>query len=224
MPNSFTVVENTRNSPFDAVCRFKVSRNKGVRTTINHSTGFLIGEKHILTAAHNFAKFGWWRAGSYVVGATARFGAKEDFEVLNVPDFFRNMTYKYPGRYRRNNWPFDYCLITMNNPISDIRPFQLISGDDPPVKKGDKIMTAGYPNASTKMLKAEGEVTDIVGSVVMYDIDTETGLSGGPVWTTTERGERRVIGVHVKGEGSHGGARLIESDVRKNLRRWGHEA
>ena len=224
MTNPFPNVENTSIDPYRAICRFEVRRNKIFNSPTNRSTGFLIGKRHILTAAHNYAKYGWWRAGSYVVGATARFGAHGGYEVLDVQNFYQNMNFRYSNNYGRNKFDLDYCLITLKSDVEGIAPFKLIEDDDEGFKERELVYSAGYSEGSAYMREDNGEITNIGKHIVSYNMDTEPGLSGGPVWIKGEDGLPRIVGVHVRGNGPRGGAKIITARVREQLLDWGWQA
>lgn len=221
MPEPFPRVTETSVDPFRAICRFRVRRNKFFLSSGPISTGFLIGKHHILTAAHNYARFGWWPFGSKVTGATARFGAHGDVEVHEIRAFYRNMRTRYPSKYGAHKYYHDYCLITLSSEMKNITPLQLAKGDNLNIKVGQQVWSAGYQEGSDYMRSDTGKITKIENSLVTYDMDTEGGLSGAPVWIMDDEGMRHVIGIHVRGMGPIGSAKLISPKVHKELIDWG---
>ncbi len=219
------IVPDTLVPPFTGVCRFFVTRLRGgVFKKEFTSSGFLIGNRHLLTAAHNFATFKKFGVKSKVINATCRLGAHEEERFFEISDFYRPKEISIPKRYRAKRFRYDYCLITLKQQLDFDSPFELIDLAAAEVEIGDEVLIAGYPNGSKLMYWGRGKVLESSNHLLTYDIDTQTGNSGGPVWVKKSDGRYIFVGVHVmKGllGAQTGTARVVNSEMLESLRDWG---
>lgn len=217
-------VQDYQEGPFNSTCRLIVTRRRArVQSKDFTSTGLLLGNKHILTAAHNFATFRFLGIPSRAVYATCRIAGHGNEEILDIADFWRPASVDIPRRYRKYVYRYDYCLLTLKNELNISSDFELPEMGAMNLAVDDEVFVAGYPDGSKLMQWGKGRVTNISDHLFTYDVDTETGNSGGPVWRKTPEGKFQLVGVHVSAarDSSRGQARLVNDELLTALNGWG---
>jgi hypothetical protein len=122
------------------------------------------------------------------------------------------------GWYRFN---LDYSRLLLGETAPYRPAFRLPNAGEMVLRKDQVIHVAGYASESddhgNRLFHAQGVITHIDHpDVFHYNVDTEGGMSGGPVWIVTDNDEYVVIGVHV-GEGM---ARRVNQALLDELQSW----
>jgi V8-like Glu-specific endopeptidase len=198
--------------PLDGVCHLFVTRRKGlVLTTYNNSSGAILDGRHVLTAAHNVhsTRLSEVRSIEVSVGRTRVDGAA----TVRVVD------QRVASQYGWRKFAHDYAVLRLAAPVAVPEPFGLPSASLEPAVS--QVRIAGYPGASggerdgKHMFAATGpgrRAPD--GPFLDYDIDTETGNSGGPVWIEQDGTHPVIVGVHVTElQGTSGRARYCDPEM-----------
>lgn len=216
-------------APFSSICQFVVDRRWVLLPRPNKiSTGFLISSDHLLTAGHNF----YSPRTNRVIARKTRCGLHQAQSVWEPEDDFHRSQLRVARKYR---WDFahDYALSRVGSHAPFAAAFRLPRGDEAALRLDDTttIHVAGYaaerendPHNGKVLYYATGRILHSDDPRrIYYGIETEGGMSGGPVWI--ERGgEYIVIGIHVGGavvDGrSRGFARRLDADALTEIQSW----
>jgi V8-like Glu-specific endopeptidase len=220
-------VENTSDIPFSVVCQLEVQR-KSIKTlwlwkSKHQSTGFFITPNTIMTNAHNVYSNFFTR----VTDININPGRNLDFIALDPKTIVGRKqvknTVKIPKEYsfyqvssRRVN--HDYAIIQLANysTFNNIA-FELAKVDSL-VSVNDNVIILGYPGetkSGKEQYLAEGKLTSINDKTIEYNISTETGNSGSPVYVFSN-GIYYVIGVHA----FPNQATKINREVIEKIKAW----
>jgi glutamyl endopeptidase len=226
------MVTDTSTTPWRCICHLEVEYETG---PVGFGTGFLIGPKAVITAAHVIYS-GKRKARRIRVipgrnGSSAPYGYfVTDFADCKVPDAWRKSAEK-----QEIDATADYAMI----PIPDIyetekKPTAERLGyfglkcftDDDARTKSEMLFVnnAGYPYEADKAYGTlwynAGRVKEMKRSFIEYMVDTEGGQSGSPVYFyDDEKKQRYVIAIHTTGDFVNRGLRITQ-DVFKTIRRW----
>jgi V8-like Glu-specific endopeptidase len=182
-------------------------------------SGCLIGKNIVLTAAHNFidpsgrrevAAIEFWLGVQYDAKTKAATAARK------IPA----VSIHYPQQYKDNQSSTeDYGLIFLRDCVDGVSFLPETS-----LKVGQICNVTGFPyDKGMKMMTCEGKVTDIKDDIASYDIDSECGQSGCPLWVERD-GQYFVKGVHVRGpEGMFNEATLITDSRLEKIEEWKKE-
>lgn len=201
------------------VVHLYVRRRRGLlMQTENNSTGVVIEGQYVLTAAHNVYTTFLSKVKSISVSIGK--ASVDGRDTMSV----------YHSRVARGyDWKMfkrDFAVLKLPQPVATAKPFKLVavaSADD----VAGQLHLAGYPGASggerngKNLFTGTGTATYSAGSEILdYDVDTETGNSGGPVWIADAEGNPRAVGAHVTElHGNHGRARLANQDMVDEVHR-----
>ena len=180
------VNENSSNI-LRATCHLAITYEKG----LGACTGFFVGPRKIVTAAH--CLYERYNGFGHAVKVIARPGLHRDCSGDIVPPFLGDFGDKVivPDDWIENgNYESDYGLITLasdelfnkaNEPF-----FTLLDADDDFLEKYSSFNCYGYPDLAPFpnqcFYRDEGEPITIVTRHILYSkIDTSQGNSGGPL-------------------------------------------
>ncbi len=198
-------------------------------------TGVLIGQQWILTAAHNLYALD---LGKLARNVTARVGvagrdskATESVVWAGVDPRYPNIQRSDPARYhvdyglarlsstRLHDWSGDVFDIHRMTPLSDAelrRSLLNIAGYPDPERKGARSLVLKTGNGQP--------LQDLLSPTrFAYQIDTEIGQSGAPVFRYDASSKSVVIaGIHVGGFGSRhfNLACRFSADMKRQVRHW----
>ncbi len=191
-------VGDTGAFPWAAIGRVTVTAETGVA----RGTGFLVGDRHLLTAGHvvhdaGFGGDGW--ADALVLapgldGAVAPFGRAEAVALRADPAWIAEAD---PGA--------DWALVTLDRSLgAALGAFPLFAAEGVDHFDGAPVTLAGYPGdlGGDALYAAAGTVAEGTPDRLFYagTLDTAGGMSGAPLWQGfSGTGERVAIGVHAAG-------------------------
>ncbi|HEX8693163.1 MAG TPA: trypsin-like peptidase domain-containing protein [Longimicrobium sp.] len=214
-------------APYESVCRSMVYRKYVFVFGASYvSSGALLEDDMLLTAGHNYASphapFSVVRDRSVECGPGVAMESSPWWRVEG--GFDRGDQVRHPAGFSAFDWARDYALVALGVRASRSSSFRLPRPGEILVAKDDTIFIAGYPAEDPKtgsiLYHGRAKVTEVSESVIVYDLNTEKGLSGAPVWVE-RNGEFVLVGVHV-GEGKQGEAkahRLTDASLQ-NLAAW----
>jgi V8-like Glu-specific endopeptidase len=211
-----TVVgDSVRHPPYSSVCHIEITRQRKFRRDAHTiSTGFLIGDRFLLTAAHNVFSPDYNRAFLDAV----RCGWHDGKAQFEVTDSFTLDQIRVAAAYR---WKFghDYAMLRLPRHAPDVAAFRIPAAGEVAVYENDAIHIAGYPGGG------KGGKTMYRGSTTTFDLseppfiyygfETETGSSGSPIYVRRAN-DYVVAGVHV----GNGLARRIDRAAADEIRSW----
>ncbi len=124
----------------------------------------------------------------------------------------------YPEHFDYGTFGLDFAVVNVCGP--ERSAFRLPTADESEslVHVGTEIFAAGYAaetNDGGILFHAKGTIKTVEPAEFQYELDTEKGMSGGPVWTNVGS-EHVVIGVHVK----EGGAKRLAKDALADIAKW----
>lgn len=203
---SCDVVTDTTNHPFASVAFLQI--NIGALGS-KRGTGFFIADRLLLTAAHC---------------VHSRFGAVTSIDLfpgLNGPSGPSITTTRFK--------PFDSYLIDPTDPANDFGAIFVPPGSST-VRFGfnfipDNFLRTlplhlqGYPLGFTQQMFCTGPLKAISGALFSYNMPTNEGESGGPVWpdhATTAV----AAGIHIGEMSGIPVARRIDQTVLQQIAAW----
>ena len=206
--------------PFANICRFETIRQEGHKKVVYHSTGFLIGSTHALTAAHNFAD----TENDPVVDGSTRCGQFQNYSVWDPDGRLVPGSYYVAPAYK--DFKQDYAFVQFSSRSPQSESFRLPRGEEAFPVPGTRIHVAGYAQGGTVMYHSVGVVMSSGDSTAIHHTAvTHRGMSGGPVWIENDADEVIVIGVHSGALGSFWNpgptsARRLDEHALAQIRQW----
>ncbi len=169
--------------PWAAICHVRISDGLDVLST---GTGWLAGERTVVTAAHVVRPF----LGTRGTDVTAIFPSGG--RTSRAIDILVHPTYS-PDRSRTLD-PFDVAVLRMSEPSGN--PLQC---DRPPATQG-LVEIAGFPaTVEQQFVTQTGPMVCPAADVLLHQVDTSEGHSGAPVVLRTGSTDGVVIAIHVYG-------------------------
>ncbi len=218
-------VGDTTVIPWAAIGRVSVTTEAGGVS----GTGFLVGERHLLTAGHvvhdaGFGGDGWAETLTLTLGldgAVEPFGRAEAVAFRADPDWVASAD---PAA--------DWALVTLDRSLgAALGAFPLFAAEGVDLFDGTPVTLAGYPGdlGGDALYAAAGPVAEGTPDQLLYagSLDTAGGMSGAPVWQTFPgTGERLAIGIHASGAvdpdaaGATNAATRLTSERRDLIEEW----
>ncbi|HZK04759.1 MAG TPA: trypsin-like peptidase domain-containing protein [Actinomycetaceae bacterium] len=262
-PDGRTRIVDTTLVPWRWVCHLDITYlDPGERYAEKKQagTGVLIGPRHVLTAAHNLLSDDGRLKTQSIRVTPGRNGSRKPFGTIDAASWKTHPRWVQKGKSNRD---FDYALITLDDSIgtrkfSALQNRPLGYWSDPKWGAGSAlgglavaqldgitVNVAGYAGDKPAGTLWSGKgtakrATEVAGGklrnrerVVMHDVDTGKGQSGGPMWVWySKSGRRNLVGVHVapaevlavdasgNTRRTHNLAVRISDDVIKQLNAW----
>jgi len=214
-------VQNTLQKPFRWVCQILAQSNRVLNGQRAAGSGFVIGERTILTAAHNLFVLGH-RANRFEISLAAN-GIRSS---APLGQYICTQAVHHP-LYQSSQSRFDLAVIHLDQPLRrDLLPVPArygtlpIVGIDSSVIHGISGWVVGYPkkypdHEASSLPRPENGVQayqyycesdlryDHAKQVISYELDTGGGQSGSPLVTVHQGPDGRsrsvAIGIHVEG-------------------------
>lgn len=170
-------VKNTKQYPYCAIANMKVT---GTCKCKWECTGFMVGKKWLMTAAHCMvcAEHGKWAK-----NVTFYFGYQNS----------KNYLYKYTGKWTAwagtlfpNGYSAgmedDYCFVRLEKNVGDKTGWFGMSFPSEIELNGSRYTVAGYRSNALKY--SRGTAAALSGKLMTYTADDKPGNSGGPIFTS----------------------------------------
>jgi V8-like Glu-specific endopeptidase len=147
-PDNRERIGQTIQAPWSAVGL--VSAHFPTAGYIAESTGFVIGDRYVVTAAHAvYDKANGGGVASKVIYQPARNASQLPFRTSTVS------TWKYPTEYPAAGRLYDYCLLTLAEPLPrEVLHYRLTVASDSELTSGE-FQIAGYPDDVGKRKAAQ---------------------------------------------------------------------
>ena len=203
--------------PIPSINQLRIGR---ARTCRRLSSGSLVGDRHILTASHNFRKvttnllkkYRFWPALNTDID---RFSDEKDYLATVPPELkpieidtakVHPLNASWESEFLDAPWVTacqDLCVAELKETVpkkilNKVKPgFRVADFDNLVINKGMKVHVAGYATRLRgKLWYSTGEVHGVGTGFFMYEAkDLEDGNSGGPVWVEQD-GVAIIIGIH----------------------------
>lgn len=217
VPNAF--IERNPNGSFKitdvtiagkVLCPGERFRSQPSLPAIGNCTGFLVGDRYLVTAGHCILPagivddevhpycegFSWYfdfhqddsgLANTERVPANRLYRCKRVIRAENKDELFDEANSKYPGA--------DFAVIELDRPVDpELTPLKIARR---PVKVGDEIFTIGHPLSLPAKFSGISRVVKNDPKRDYYEayLDTFSGNSGGPVFNS----RNEVVGILVGG-------------------------
>jgi V8-like Glu-specific endopeptidase len=227
------MVTDTSTTPWRCICHLEVEYETG---PVGFGTGFLIGPKAVITAAHVIFVPGKRKARRIRVipgrnGSSAPYGYfVTEFKNCKVPQAWLES-----GDKHESGAAADYAMIpipddytTEKKPTAERLGYfglKCFTDDDARTKSEMLFVNnAGYPYEADKAYGTlwynAGRVKEMKRSFIEYMVDTEGGQSGSPVYFyDDEKKQRYVIAIHTTGDFVNRGLRITQ-DVFRTIKGW----
>lgn len=203
-------VTNTLAYPFGCICHLVIRARNGNRYV---GTGWLADEQTVVTAGHNVYMHlnGGWAASIDVY--PGRNGNLRPYQARAL------RTWSTRGWTEQKSAPADYGAIRLDRKIEGVGTFGFGALTNEELKAG-MFHIVGYPGDKPSEMWGHGRrLKSVRSDVLIYDIDTVEGNSGGPVFLV-RNGDSIVVGIHNYGADSGNSATRITNDVYKKIQGW----
>jgi glutamyl endopeptidase len=192
-PDNRERIGQTIQAPWSAVGL--VSAHFPTAGYIAESTGFVIGDRYVVTAAHAvYDKANGGGVASKVIYQPARNASQLPFRTSTVS------TWKYPTEYPAAGRLYDYCLLTLAEPLPrEVLHYRLTVASDSELTSGE-FQIAGYPDdkaPENSMWSGSGKLLSAGARILRYKISTSGGQSGAAVATYIDTNTTNAVGIHV---------------------------
>lgn len=181
-------------------------------------SGVLVGPHHILTAGHNvYSPI----TKDWVKKVVVRPGLNESS--ANFGEHSATKVYTFKEWIKDQNPSFDMALITLGHSIGLETGWAGLLVDNDETLKDEAIHVTGYPGDKgfNQLWTMSHKVKKFEPERIYYEIDTNKGQSGGPIWVN--KYGPFLVGVHTHGETNlyegNSGTRLSMNKLDK-IAKW----
>ncbi len=211
-------VLDTTFAPWRLICSLKISCKDGSEYV---GTGWIAGPRLIITAGHcvyNEAYDGGWAEEITII--PGRDGSNEPFGSIAAKNF--RSTTEWVNFGDENN---DIGAIILDRDIGTEIGYFAFGAYPNTDLENQLINISGYPGSvyGEEQMHHANRISNTTKYKLYYDIDTEGGQSGSPVWIYNEDNKPVVIGIHSNGAGysnsANSGVRITHS-LAKKIAAW----
>ncbi|MCD5140497.1 MULTISPECIES: serine protease [Mammaliicoccus] len=185
-------------------------------------TGFMLDDYAVLTAAHVITSK---NKEEEIKNILVHAGYKNDTAIYGTAKVIK--TYVLSEWVKSPNIYYDMTLLILDKPLGSVTG-KLKLNDK--VKLDDYISTSGYPGEENKNIKigyqyySSGKIVKVTNNNIFYDLDTEGGQSGSPIFNEN----KEVIAIHTNGFDKRNsykfnlGLRLTSNNI-ETINKWKNE-
>lgn len=174
----------TLNPPWLHICSLEIRRAQAV----SYGTGWLAGPALVVTAGHCLfdPTKGWADSVSVIParrGNVAPFGTFVGTQFSAAEPWIASRAID-----------FDLGCVHLDERLGDTLGWLPFEADTP--SNTDEVTVAGYPEfagSHKHLLVGHGRATASQGQLLFYDVDTDEGQSGSPVWRKVPTGDDPVV-------------------------------
>jgi glutamyl endopeptidase len=212
-------VTNPSSMPWRMICSLEIMAEDG---GLYIGTGWLAGPRLIMTAGHcvfdQHVMNGWAKSIKVYPGRSSATSNDDCLisEIFRAPD-------QWVAKCDEN---FDYGAIILDNDIGlQYGHFSSATYSDSELM-AHMVNISGYPGtkAGEIQLHHENRINSVSPTKIYYDVDTEGGQSGSPVWLYEDNESMPVVvGIHSYGAGKiaigNSGVRITE-EIINFIEKW----
>jgi V8-like Glu-specific endopeptidase len=209
-------VTETTNLPWSAICHLETEYGTG--------TGFLISPRFVLTAAHVLYPPRGHRPVRSVRVMPGRTQREPVAHMRVSSDYYISPNW----RPDENNPRFDYGVIALpDDGFKSFGSFGLKVLNDSALlefrKRSVVFTVAGYPTDKPygSLWMGKGQLREFGKEAIAYQVDTQRGQSGAPVFAYSEAKEPVAFAIHIQGLPTYNLARRIHdlaaSDIARQI-------
>lgn len=203
-------VTNTLAYPYGCICHLSIrARNGGLFV----GTGWLADEQTVITAGHCLYMH---REGGWAASIDVYPGRNGN----SIPRRARaERMWSTRGWTEQRSAPADYGAIRLDKKIEGVGTFGFGALTNEELK-ANLFHIVGYPADKRGEMWGHGRrLSNVQSDVLIYDIDTYGGNSGGPLFLV-RNGDSIVVGIHNYGDVSGNSATRITNTVYKRIQGW----
>lgn len=211
-------VLDTSYAPWKMICSLKISSKDGSEFI---GSGWIAGPRLIITAGHCVFHntYGGWAEKIIVI--PGRDGDEEPFGSYTSSTFHSVSEWVNCGD--ENN---DIGAIILDEDIGSTLGHFSFGAYDDNFLKSQLINISGYPGSAygEEQMHHANRINDVTTYKLYYDVDTEGGQSGSPIWIYTDtNADPVVVGVHSNGAGlsynANSGVRISHT-LAEQIAKW----
>jgi len=214
-----TEISDPTSYPWRLICSLEITASDG---EVYLGTGWIAGPKLIITAGHcvyeRRSMKGWAQSIKIYPGRTEDTPPEE---AIIATEF-----HAPHGWLDNEDENEDYGAIILQDDISSSLGYFSAASFDENYLLESLVNISGYPGsrAGEVQLHHANRILDVSATKIYYDIDTEGGQSGSPIWIYKDNEQLPiVIGIHSNGAGKatlgNSGVRITQKIV-KFIKEW----
>lgn len=155
------------------------------------ATGVLIGEKTVLTCAHNVQDIakGWADTIYFIPGKT---GSNEPYGRVNVVNRFTPSEWSKGG----GKDPYDIAVLILQSAVGVQASYMEFETKSTEFLTRRLLNSAGYPGDKSdddSMYYVSGVCDRVEGNLLLHTLDATSGQSGSPLWDYDDVTQKRVL-------------------------------
>ncbi len=214
-------VGNTKVYPWRCICQLTIETKTG---QVAVGTGWLVGPRTVITAGHcvYLHNHGGWA--KRITVRAGRNGPDSPYGAVASSQFHSVSGWK--SKANRSN-DYGAIILPSNQPLGTRLGHFGFANHGALSLLGRVVNLSGYPagnvNPENKPFGYQWwharMITFVAPRYFVYNIDTQGGQSGSPVWRLIN-GKRYAVGIHTNGSSSGNSATRITKPVFDNIKSW----
>ena len=187
-----SIVSNTASFPYSAIAYLNITYSCGC---VAKGTGFMVSANCMLTAGHCIV---CTDHGNIASSITALFGYDTNVDYkLKVTATSSDSIFYHDPQYTGSEKNYDYGYVIFNSDVGYTTGwFGMASRNDSDLD-GISVTVTGYKSGT--MYKGTGEITSVANKRLKYNVDTEAGQSGSPVYIYGTTYGYQAVAIHTHG-------------------------
>lgn len=187
-----SIVDNTDDYPYSAIAYLSITYSCGCGAT---GTGFMVSANCMLTAGHCIVCTDHGNTASSI---TAWFGYESNSSyLLKKTATSSDSVFYHDPEYTGSEKNYDYGYVVFNSNVGNTTGWFGLASRNDSTLDGMSVTVSGYRYGI--MYKGTGEITSVANKRLKYDVDTEPGQSGSPVYIYGSEHGYQAVAIHTHG-------------------------